>query len=122
MATIVRMPSLTSADACQEHRLFHCDGEVAGKARILGDITNQAAGLSRRVAKDADATGLGLQQAQDEFKQGTLATGVGTDDAQKLAGAHLQVHALQDRHVAISKTQAPDADDRVRDRHGRGSG
>ena len=87
------------------------DGHAGEQAPPFGDdrhaLRNHAVRLrpADRAALEAHHVGGNAQQAHDRFQQGRLAGAVGADQGDDLAGADLEVYAVERLEVAVAGDQ-----------------
>ena len=95
------MISSNFASICVARHAVQARGEVHVVAH--GEVVDEAAGdldERRHAARDLDRALVGEHDAGDELQQRRLALAVATDDADRLAGAHLDRHVAQRPELA----------------------
>ena len=90
-----------SAEGLGREREVLGDAQVLPEPQSLRDVAEPPARLSRgRAAEQQHPPGRRAEQAEQEPQQGGLAGAVGAHEPDHLAGAHLEVHAVDRRERA----------------------
>jgi hypothetical protein len=106
-------PSRLSGPAVGPHLDDLADGEIELQGEVLGDerdLTGHVAPAvgPGRLAPDEHLPRPWPQDAVDEIEQGALAAAVGANDADEVAGGHLEADASEDGTDVVREHQVGD--------------